>query len=202
MIPVDRLTPRRRLHRPLVSIAVAFPLAALGASATAAGDEPLTIDNLPAVSDSAIADQRVSIDVPELTAITVPDIETFEPEVEESGDETVVSLQTDVLFRFGEAELTSTAKDAVATAVTELPDDAAVEVVGHTDSIGSDADNQKLSKQRAQAVADVIEAERDDLTLDVSGEGESDPVEPNERGGEDNPQGREKNRRVELRYSD
>lgn len=201
MIPVDRPTPRSRLHRPLASIAVALPLAALGASATAAGDEPLTIDSLPAVSDSAIADQRVSIDVPELTAITVPDIETFEPEVEESGDETVVSLQTDVLFRFGEATLTSSAKDAVAAAVAELPDDAEVEVVGHTDSIGSDADNQKLSTQRARSVAEVIETERDDLSLDVSGRGESDPVEPNERGGEDNPQGREKNRRVELRYA-
>lgn len=186
-----------------VAVAVlAVPAIVLGASGAFAEDDPLTVDTLPSVTDGELSGHIEAIDLPDIEAIDVPEIDTFEPEVEESGDKTVVSLQTDVLFRFGEAELTSTAKDAVATAVTELPDDAAVEVVGHTDSIGSDADNQKLSKQRAQAVADVIEAERDDLTLDVSGEGESDPVEPNERGGEDNPQGREKNRRVELRYSD
>ncbi|WP_338749307.1 OmpA family protein [Janibacter alittae] len=191
-----------RLTRPLVAACLAVPLVLLGTSAQAAGDDPLTIDNLPSMPDSEIANHRVGIDVPELSAITVPDLDAFEPEVEETGDETVVSLQTDVLFRFGESTLTSSATQAVAEAVEELPDDAQVAVVGHTDSVGSKSDNKKLSAERAEAVAEVIEDERDDLTLEVSGKGESEPVEPNERGGEDNPQGREKNRRVELRYGD
>lgn len=196
-------SPLTTLLRVGIATALAAPLlgATPGEAGAAAGDEPLTIDSLPSLTDAAVNEHRQPIDVPAVEAIDVPEIETFEPEVEESGDETVVSLQTDVLFRFGEATLTSSAKDAVAAAVAELPDDAEVEVVGHTDSIGSDADNQTLSTQRARSVAEVIETERDDLSLDVSGRGESDPVEPNERGGEDNPQGREENRRVELRYA-
>ena len=87
-----------------------------------------------------------------------------------------------------------------AAAVADIPDGAEVAVVGHTDSVGSDADNLTLSKERARAVADVIEDERDDLELDVSGKGEKDPVAANDKGGEDNPEGREKNRRVEIRY--
>lgn len=192
----------RTMIRSGAAALLAGPVLVLGVPSAIADDEPLTVNSLPSVSDNELSGHIEGIDIPDILSIDIPEIDTFEPEVEESGDQTVVSLQTDVLFRFGEAELTSTAKDAVATAVAELPDDVEVEVVGHTDSIGSDADNQKLSKERAQAVAEVIEGERDDLTLDVSGKGESDPVEPNERGGEDNPEGREKNRRVELRYAD
>lgn len=190
----------RTMIRSGAAALLAGPVLVLGVPSAIADDEPPTVNSLPSVSDNELSGHIEGIDIPDIQSIDIPDIDTFEPEVEESGDETVVSLQTDVLFRFGDAELTSTAKDAVASAVAELPDDAEVQVVGHTDSIGSDADNQKLSTQRARSVAEVIEAERDDLTLEVSGKGESDPVEPNERGGEDNPEGREKNRRVELRY--
>ncbi len=190
----------RTMIRSGAAALLAGPVLVLGVPSAIADDEPPTVNSLPSVSDNELSGHIESIDIPDIQSIDIPDIDTFEPEVEESGDETVVSLQTDVLFRFGDAELTSTAKDAVASAVAELPDDAKVQVVGHTDSIGSDADNQKLSTQRARSVAEVIEAERDDLTLEVSGKGESEPVEPNERSGEDNPEGREKNRRVELRY--
>lgn len=187
--------------RPGVAFVVALPMIGLSTSFASAADDPLTVDSLPSVTDNEIAGHLESIDVPDIEAIDIPEIDTFEPEVEESGDETVVSLNTDVLFRFGEAKLTDSAEEAVVDAVADVPDDAEVEVVGHTDSIGSDADNQKLSTKRAQAVADVIEAERGDLSLKVSGKGESEPVAPNEQGGEDNPEGREQNRRVELRYA-
>ena len=194
-------TSRGAAIRSVAVAALAVPAIALGVSAASAEDEPLTVETLPTVSDNEISGHVDNIDIPDIRGIDIPDIGTFQPAVEESGGETVVSLQTDVLFRFGESTLTSSAKDAVAQAVGELPDDAEVAVVGHTDSIGSDADNQKLSEGRAQAVADAIEAERGDLTLKVSGKGESDPVAPNESGGKDNPDGREKNRRVELRYA-
>ena len=193
---------RKAALRAGVAAVLAVPGLVLAASVVAAEeDEPLTIDSLPSISDNELSGYIDRIAIPDIEGIDIPEIEAFEPEVEESGDETVVSLQTDVLFRFGEASLSSGAKDAVAAAVADLPEDAAVDVVGHTDSVGSDADNKKLSTERAEAVATVIEDERDDLDLNVSGKGESDPVEPNERGGEDNPEGREKNRRVELRYS-
>lgn len=194
------MTTRTR-GRILIAATIVAPFVVVGAStAGAVDDEPLTIDTLPALSDSEVNEHRSPIDVPEVDAIDVPDIDPFEPEVTTSGGSTVVTLDTDVLFEFAEAELGESAQKAVAEAVADVPDGAKVTVVGHTDSVGSDAANLKLSKERAQAVADVIEDERDDLELDVSGKGEKDPVADNDKGGEDNPEGREKNRRVEIRY--
>lgn len=194
------MTTRTR-GRILIAATIVAPFVVVGAStAGAVDDEPLTIDTLPTLSDSEVNEHRSPIDVPEVDAIDVPDIDPFEPEVTTSGGSTVVTLDTDVLFEFAEAELGESAQEAVAEAVADVPDGAKVTVVGHTDSVGSDAANLKLSKERAQAVADVIEDERDDLELDVSGKGEKDPVAANDKGGEDNPEGREKNRRVEIRY--
>ncbi len=70
-----------------------------------------------------------------------------------------------------------------------------VEIDGHTDSVGSDAYNLKLSQARAQAVVDYlvqhgIPRER----LVAKGFGESQPVAPNTT-----PEGRAKNRRVEFK---
>lgn len=194
------MTTRTR-GRILIAATIVAPFVVVGAStAGAVDDEPLTIDTLPTLSDSEVNEHRSPIDVPEVDAIDVPDIDPFEPEVTTSGGSTVVTLDTDVLFEFAEAELGESAQEAVVEAVADIPDGAQVAVVGHTDSVGSDADNLTLSKERARAVADVIEDERDDLELDVSGKGEKDPVAANDKGGEDNPEGREKNRRVEIRY--
>lgn len=197
---MSRHTPRRALVA--ATLAAHFVLVGSQGAGALAADEPLSIDNLPSLTDAEVDSHRVAIDVPDITAIDVPEIDTFEPEVTSSGGDTVVSLDTDVLFEFGKAELGGPAEDAVVEAVADVPKGAKVSVVGHTDSIGSDADNRTLSTQRAQAVADAIEDERDDLRLTVSGKGESDPVEPNESGGQDNPEGREKNRRVEIRYAE
>lgn len=68
------------------------------------------------------------------------------------------------------------------------------DVDGYTDNVGDKADNQKLSEERAQSVANWLIAhgiDRDRLT--VKGYGESNPVADNTT-----PQGRARNRRVEL----
>ncbi len=76
-----------------------------------------------------------------------------------------------------------------------------VEVAGHTDSIGTDEYNQKLSERRATTVFDYltghgIEAGR---LVGPVGYGESKPIAPNtNEDGSDNPEGRAKNRRTEL----
>jgi len=180
---------------------VGLTLVLLGAAGAGADEDRPSIDDLPTLTDEEVAGFREPIEVPDVQAIEVPDIEAVEPEVTSSGGDTVVSLNTDVLFRFGESTLAGSAEDAVVDAVRDVPDGARVAVVGHTDSIGSDSENVSLSKKRAQAVADVIEQERDDIEPTVSGKGEKDPVEPNAKGGKDNPDGREKNRRVEITYN-
>lgn len=85
--------------------------------------------------------------------------------------------------------------------MTDLPQTAAVQVTGYTDSIGTDAANLALSQQRAQAVAAAITAARADLKLEIRGRGAADPVAPNTSGGQDDPEGRRLNRRVEIRYT-
>jgi outer membrane protein OmpA-like peptidoglycan-associated protein len=76
-----------------------------------------------------------------------------------------------------------------------------VTIEGHTDSIGSDAYNQRLSERRARAVKQYlvskgIMADR----LETVGKGEKEPVAPNTKpDGKDNPEGRALNRRAELK---
>jgi OmpA-OmpF porin, OOP family len=117
------------------------------------------------------------------------------------GAETVLSLDTDILFAFDSAELPPTAGPAIAALLAAVPPAAAVSIVGHTDSLGDDAYNLDLSQRRADAVAGTVASARPDLALTSEGRGEAEPVAPNENGGEDNPDGRAANRRVEIRYA-
>jgi OOP family OmpA-OmpF porin len=69
-----------------------------------------------------------------------------------------------------------------------------IDIIGHTDSKGSEEYNQKLSVRRALAVKDYLVSEGIDANIvDVIGKGESDPVASN-----DTEEGRAKNRRVEI----
>ena len=69
-----------------------------------------------------------------------------------------------------------------------------IEVEGHTDSVGSDAYNQRLSEQRANSVREylITQGLRPDI-LTSKGFGETTPVATN-----DTAAGRQQNRRVEL----
>ena len=72
--------------------------------------------------------------------------------------------------------------------------DAKISVVGHTDNVGSDAYNQKLSVRRAQAVKDYLVAHgADGSRIEASGRGEKEPVADNKT-----EKGRARNRRVEI----
>lgn len=70
-----------------------------------------------------------------------------------------------------------------------------VELAGHTDSIGTDAYNQKLSERRAQIVYDYLTSHGVDPSqiVGVRGYGESQPIDTNET-----KEGRARNRRTEL----
>jgi len=73
--------------------------------------------------------------------------------------------------------------------------DVKVQVVGHTDSDGDDAQNLDLSKRRAAAVRDVLVKQFgiDGARLTTDGKGESQPIDKN-----DTPAGKANNRRVEF----
>jgi OOP family OmpA-OmpF porin len=72
-----------------------------------------------------------------------------------------------------------------------------VEVRGHTDSVGRDAYNQRLSERRAQAVVDYLVSKGIPAnTLKAVGFGETRPIADNET-----PDGRAQNRRVALQFT-
>lgn len=116
-------------------------------------------------------------------------------------DEQVFTAAADVFFAFGQAELSERARtelDRVATLISAAGL-RAVEVVGHTDAVGSDADNLALSGRRAEAVRAVLAERLPGATLTARGVGEAEPVAPEQVNGADNPDGRAANRRVEIR---
>jgi outer membrane protein OmpA-like peptidoglycan-associated protein len=110
--------------------------------------------------------------------------------------EIVIRLLGNVLFAFDRFDLRPDAVGSLreVLGVVNSYAKSPVRVEGHTDSIGSDAYNQKLSVQRAQAVANWLKANGVARSrLSVKGFGESKPVETNETD-----QGRQQNRRVEI----
>jgi outer membrane protein OmpA-like peptidoglycan-associated protein len=99
-------------------------------------------------------------------------------------------------FAFNKATLTPEGRQHVDHAVEILRDNPniAVSVEGHTDSVGSDAYNMKLSQRRADAVRDYMVAHgiaADRITTEAFGE--TRPVASN-----DTAAGRAENRRVEI----
>jgi hypothetical protein len=75
-------------------------------------------------------------------------------------------------------------------------------VTGHTDGVGDPSDNQKLSEQRARAVAAQLRsALAGSWRLSAAGKGETEPVvEETNVDGSDDAEGRARNRRVEITY--
>lgn len=75
-----------------------------------------------------------------------------------------------------------------------------VELSAHTDSIGSDTYNLKLSQQRAQSCVDyIISKGISDNRIFAKGYGKKHPIAPNSLpNGKDNPEGRQLNRRTEF----
>ena len=84
----------------------------------------------------------------------------------------------------------------IANVINQFAEGGSIDFVGHTDSTGSDAYNQKLSVSRAQNVARLLKEYGLKNTVSygtITGRGESQPVDTN-----NTVQGRYNNRRVEL----
>lgn len=112
-----------------------------------------------------------------------------------------VRLSSDVLFDFGEAKLKPQAFQALDDVVGTIQNKAkgVISITGHTDSKGSDAANLKLSFERAEAVKNYFLSKGLNFDYQIDGKGESEPIAPNQLNqGEDNPEGRQKNRRVDI----
>lgn len=111
-----------------------------------------------------------------------------------------------VRFQFNSAKLTADAERRLDNVVNALQASEQIEVriEGHTDSVGNAAYNLELSQERADSVkAYLVDHGIDASRLNTKGYGETRPVAPNTKpDGSDNPEGRAKNRRVEMHVVD
>jgi outer membrane protein OmpA-like peptidoglycan-associated protein len=113
----------------------------------------------------------------------------------------IVSL-SDVLFDFNKATLTPGAREKlskIAGVLIAYPGAYSLEIEGHTDAVGSEEYNLKLSRERAEAVRDYLAqagVKQERITA-TRGLGKSQPVASN-----DTAAGRQMNRRVEIVIND
>ncbi|MES2129530.1 MAG: OmpA family protein [Pseudomonadota bacterium] len=107
-----------------------------------------------------------------------------------------VSFAADALFDFDKAILKPEGKakiDDLASKLGSINLEVII-AVGHTDSIGTDAYNQKLSIRRADAVKAYLQSKGVEANrIYTEGKGEKQPVADNKKA-----EGRAKNRRVEI----
>jgi outer membrane protein OmpA-like peptidoglycan-associated protein len=109
----------------------------------------------------------------------------------------VITLDGAVLFASGKATLLPIAEQKlgqVAEVLQNQDDSKVIVVEGHTDSVGSDESNRKLSQDRADAVrAFLVSKGVPSSRISANGRGESTPIGDNKT-----PDGRAMNRRVEI----
>ena len=122
----------------------------------------------------------------------IPGVEVSRP----AENEIAVRLTNDILFDFNSSALRpesrTTLRDLAAN-FTQYPDEE-ISVEGHTDNIGSDEYNQRLSEQRAYSVRDyLVDQGVPSPRITATGFGKTLPKASNET-----PEGRQLNRRVEI----
>ena len=138
---------------------------------------------------SAPATVKLRVHVP-------PKVVTKEIKIQEDVRGLKVNLSSNILFGSGKAKLQSSANkslDEVAALGKAYPENK-ISVEGHTDSVGSNAYNKRLSLERAQSVRDyLISKGLPKERFTVSGYGKENPIASNRTRA-----GQAQNRRVEI----
>lgn len=115
----------------------------------------------------------------------------------DEGNRLVAQLGGSVLFDTNSSVLKPQALAALEELRTSMIapyPDAKVTVEGHTDNVGGDADNQRLSEARAQSVVQwLVQHGVPAARLEAHGYGKTQPAFPN-----DTPANRARNRRIEI----
>jgi outer membrane protein OmpA-like peptidoglycan-associated protein len=108
----------------------------------------------------------------------------------------LVVNMSDVLFDTARYTLRPLAREKLAklSGIVLAYPELKLAVEGHTDSVGSDTYNQKLSEQRANSVAEYLKSQGlPESNLSTTGLGETQPIADNKTA-----KGRQQNRRVEI----
>jgi outer membrane protein OmpA-like peptidoglycan-associated protein len=118
-----------------------------------------------------------------------------------TGHQIKINLAADILFDFDKADLRPEAAPELEKVLAVLKSYPAAKALieGHTDGKGSDSYNQPLSERRAQAVRRWLIDHGAITPIATRGWGKTRPIVPNAKpNGIDDPEGRQKNRRVEI----
>lgn len=118
------------------------------------------------------------------------------PEIKEEEQEILNTAFTNLEFESGKAKIAMSSYTSLVELANllKLKPDWKLHIVGHTDNVGQRATNLKLSKERAQAVADFLTAQGvEGERFIVEGLGPDHPVADNST-----KEGKKQNRRVEL----
>ncbi|MGV9343213.1 OmpA family protein [Streptomyces spiralis] len=201
---------RTRLTLTLTTAAFLVTANLYGAAAAHADTGP---SEPPGTEPSASAPVKVDpndpdLKLPEGATLAAPKVLDIKSVVEDQGGEerredtntdVTFALQAEVLFAKDSAKLSDQAKARIDAIAQEIKKQHAtqVRVFGFTDNLGTHEHGVVLSKQRANAVQDVLSQELNDpnITFDVRGYAEQYPIADNAT--ED---GRKKNRRVEVTF--
>lgn len=119
--------------------------------------------------------------------------------ISRSGNQIILNMPGRITFDFGSANLKSEYYEVLnsVASVLEKFDKTYIDIYGHTDSIGSQKYNFKLSYRRANCVADYLIAQGCNFhRFSIRGFGETRPVASNA-----SKSGRSHNRRVEIEIS-
>jgi len=112
--------------------------------------------------------------MPEPAPAPAPEPVKCEPKMD------TITVDAAKLFGYDKANLIAEGKAALDEAAAKIkanPEIKTVTVTGHTDRIGSEAYNQKLSERRAKQVAEYLAAQGVDAgIITATGKGESEPV--------------------------
>lgn len=107
-----------------------------------------------------------------------------------------IFVMKNLFFATNKTRILSSSEDAMNALFSYLErnKDIRIRIIGHTDNVGKDEANQRLSEGRANAVRqDLIEKGIDADRIEAEGRGESEPIDTN-----DTEEGRQNNRRVEI----
>ena len=148
-------------------------------------------------SAGAIIGHKMDKKAEELAALENATVETVE---DANGLEAIkVTFDSGILFKTNKSDLNAASKNALSAFANQMVDlpETDITIYGHTDNTGSDAVNEKLSKERAESVLNYLKS--CNISADrmvAEGKSYSMPVADNSTAA-----GRAQNRRVEVYIS-
>jgi outer membrane protein OmpA-like peptidoglycan-associated protein len=115
------------------------------------------------------------------------------------GDQIMLNMPGNVTFATGSPNINASFYEVLNSVAVVLKEyeKTTVDVIGHTDSVGAEDYNQRLSEKRARSVAEYLSSQGTlPARLLIAGMGEAQPIASNAT-----PEGRAQNRRVNLQIS-